>query len=191
MLGGGNGILRRCRINWNKATVIEEANLVGSSGWFYHYHDIVPLAYLGSSNAIDGGVVARDGSSDGNIAGNFTSGCLDSSRNWGRMGVSGGLEVIGLNTDGTNLFMAFRCWGDTNYLYRINATNGTYTDVSFAFAWEGTPWTMTAFDGDAMAYSIIAPHISSIHIAPISHVHLPLVVGQKYQVETTHDVSPT
>mgnify|MGYP000905675780 CR=1 FL=1 len=101
----------------------------------------------------------------GNIAGNFTSGFLDSSKNWRKISVSGGLEVVGLNTDGTNLFMAFRCSDGTNRLYRVDVTNGTYTEINFAFAWEGTPWTVTASDGDAIAYSIIAPHISSIHIA--------------------------
>ena len=184
------GTLRRYRVNWAAGTLSEEALLNGVQGWIYYMNNVAPLAYLGPEPALSGGVVVREGQNACNASGGFASGVFDAAKGWGRIAaVPGGLEVMGLNSDGANVMVAFRSGGGTNRLYRVGVDTGTYVDTGFAFAWGGDPWTVTASDGDAMAYSVVAPRLRLLPQADHEQLEWESEWGQWYQVMATMDLA--
>ncbi len=189
--GGGNGVMRRYRIHWDSHTVSEEAALVGASGWIYYYNNVAPLAYVGAQPMLSGGVLARDGTNTGNVAGGFVSGNLVASQGWGMLGgVTGALESMGLApASGTQMVVA-RCTGDNHRLFRLNPTTGTYADSGYSFTWTGDAWTVTASDGDAMHDSLIAPQLAMVPGQPNVSAQWNSASGQSYQVEATETLNP-
>jgi len=184
--GTPTGVLRRYRINWIDGTLVEEAAMSGAVGWIFYVTSVAPLTYIGPQPTLSGGVVVGEGNHACNAAREFTSGNLDSAKGWGNSGVvPGGQQAIGLNSDGVNLMVAFRCAGETNRLYRVAPVNGTYNNTGFSFVWEGSPWTITAADGDAMAFSVIVPRLAMSLAGSSVHLQWNSAAGQSYQAYTS------